>query len=115
MIEARLRHQYAHAPTPGPKTEQPLAIPPSAPAKNGSAALRTALSSPNQSTFIFMSSPFAIQTIGSSKFLDIMGSLATGPSADTPKPAASPSGYAAEMTHCHTRLKVAFAFRLIFA
>ena len=50
MIEARLRHQYAHAPTPGPKTEQPLA---------------------------------------------------TGPSADTPKPAASPSGYAAEMTHCH--------------
>ena len=45
MIEARLRHQYAYAPTPGPKTEQPLANPPSAPAKNGSAALRTALSS----------------------------------------------------------------------
>ena len=64
MIEARLRHQYAHAPMPGPKTEQPLA---------------------------------------------------TGPSADTPKLAASPSGYAAEMTHCHTRLKVAFAFQLIFA
>ena len=38
MIETRLRHQYAHAPIPGPKTEQPLAIPPSAPAKNGSAA-----------------------------------------------------------------------------
>ena len=38
MIEARLRHQYAHAPMPGPKTELPLAIPPSAPAKNGSAA-----------------------------------------------------------------------------
>ena len=35
MIEARLRHQYAHAPMPGPKTELPLAIPPSAPALMG--------------------------------------------------------------------------------
>ena len=35
-------------------------------------------------------------------------SCQTSPSDDTQKPVASPSGYAAEMTRRHTRLKVAF-------